>query len=73
MPCRTAPPTGTDTLASGGEATGVTMLAAIDGDRISRTNIRLVDAACTTANALVVVGRNGEGTTNVLSLVAPLW
>ena len=52
----TAPPTGTDTLASGGEAIGVAMLVAINGDRISRTNGRLVDAACTTANALVVVG-----------------
>ena len=56
MPSSRAPPTGIDILASGGEVTDVAMLATIDGDRISTTNGRLVDAACTTANALVVAG-----------------
>ena len=71
MPSSTTPPTGIDTLASSGEAIGVAMLAATDVDRISTTIGTLVDAACTTANALVVAGRNGGGTTKVPPLVAP--
>ena len=61
MPSSRAPPTGTNILASGVEATDVAMLAAIDEDRISMTNDRFVDAACTTTNALVELAETGEG------------
>ena len=72
MPSRTAPPTGTNTLVSGAEATAVETLAATNGDRISTTNGRFVNGACTTANALVVVGQNGGGHYQGSPLTAPL-
>ena len=71
MPPIRAPPIGTDTLTSGRETTGVAILAATDEDMISTTDGRLVDMVCTTANALVVVGRNKGGTTKVPHLSPP--
>ena len=71
MPSSRTPPTSTDTLASSREATRVTMLATTDGDMISTTNGRLVEAGCTTANALVVPDKNGGAPPKLPSLSPP--
>ena len=71
MPSSIVPPTGTNTLTSDEKVTSVAMLAATDEDRISTTIGGLVNATCTTANALVVAGRNWGGTTKVPPLIDP--